>query len=413
MKLLAFTILGLIAVSMQAQKLDGLADIRARFEYRHGFGSLMPDTTPAVFVSQRSRITIDYENKTIKLRVSPQNVKVWGDNLSNARGDLNNAFHEAYAEIKLNSRIWIKAGRQELSYDDHRILGNVDWAMQARSHDAFLIKSNIDTSHLFHLGFALNANKETNFHENYTVSQYKALQYFWYQFKKRSIKLSILTLNNGMPYLVNKIEKIVYSQTTGARFVYARNKINLDFSTYIQTGKISTNSVMANYLGLNINYNFFNNLSIGLGGEHLSGKANNDMSTVNKSFNPLYGTNHKFNGYMDYFYVGNHLNTVGLNDIYINFLFAKNKFTAKLTPHCFLTAANYYYASVKQKNYLGTELDLTLGYKLYDNVKIDAGYSQMMANRTLELIKGVSQKNVNNWFYISLIINPKIFTQKL
>ncbi|MDZ7608893.1 MAG: hypothetical protein U5K79_25710 [Cyclobacteriaceae bacterium] len=37
-----------------------------------------------------------------------------------------------------------------------------------------------------------------------------------------------------------------------------------------------------------------------------------DLTDTNdKSFNPLYGTNHKFYGYMDYFYVGNSHGQVG------------------------------------------------------------------------------------------------------
>ena len=34
----------------------------------------------------------------------------------------------------------------------------------------------------------------------------------------------------------------------------------------------------------------------------------------NNSFTPFYGTNHKFNGHMDYFYVGNHIGNVGLRE---------------------------------------------------------------------------------------------------
>ena len=42
----------------------------------------------------------------------------------------------------------------------------------------------------------------------------------------------------------------------------------------------------------------------------------NGDASENKAFTPFYGTNHKFNGFMDYFHVGNHANSVGLIDIY-------------------------------------------------------------------------------------------------
>jgi hypothetical protein len=50
----------------------------------------------------------------------------------------------------------------------------------------------------------------------------------------------------------------------------------------------------------------------------------NDTSSDVKSFNSLYGTNHKFNGWVDYFYVGNHAESIGLVDINTVFGYAVN-----------------------------------------------------------------------------------------
>ena len=404
----------LSTVTISAQQFDINSDLRARFENRNGYGTLKPDTEKATsFISQRTRLVFDYSFKNIKLRVSPQNVKTWGDVATNSKTDANSAFHEAYGEIKMNEKLSFKLGRQEINYDDARIFGNVDWAMQARSHDAFLLKFNPNTKNQIHFGLALNANKETNFYENYTIPQYKSLQYLWYHTDFEKLNLSVLFLNNGMPYLVGTEEKVDYSQTLGSRLVFKNGALSIDGAAYLQTGKIADNSVNATYFSANINYKASTNFNTSVGFEMLSGKDQNDTSTDMKSFNPLYGTNHKFNGYMDYFYVGNHTNSVGLTDVYVNIGYEKNKLSAKLTPHYFASAASIYSAGVKQGNYLGTELDLTLGYKMYENVTVDAGFSQMFASSSMAVLKAGNKNAGNNWAFISIKINPNLFSNKV
>lgn len=412
-KYLLLMALSLLSVVGKAQQFDINADLRARFENRNGYGTLKPDTEKAAsFISQRTRIIFDYSFKNIKLRVSPQNVKTWGDVATTSKTDANNAFHEAYGEIKMNDRLSFKLGRQEINYDDARIFGNVDWTMQARSHDAFLIKFNPNAKNQLHFGLALNANKETNFYENYTVSQYKAFQYLWYHIDFEKLNVSVLALNNGMSYLVDTEEKINYSQTLGSRLGFKHGGWTMDGAAYLQTGKLADNTVNANYLSANVAYKFSPLFNTTLGFERLSGKNQNDTSTDVKSFNPLYGTNHKFNGYMDYFYVGNHTNSVGLTDIYATFNYEKNKFSAKVTPHYFASAAAIYKATEKQDNYLGTEIDLTLSYKMYDYVTIDAGFSQMFASTSMEVLKQGNKNAGNNWAFLSIKINPNLFTYK-
>ena len=405
------TLLGTITIS--AQQFDINADLRARFENRNGYGTLKPDTEKAAsFISQRTRLIFDYSFKNIKLRVSPQNVKTWGDVTTTSKTDANSAFHEAYGEIKMDEKFSFKLGRQEINYDDARIFGNVDWTMQARSHDAFLLKFNPNSKNQIHFGLALNANKETNFYENYAVLQYKSLQYLWYHTDFEKLNFSILALNNGMPYLVGTEEKIDYSQTLGSRLVFKNGSLSIDGAAYLQTGKIADKSVSANYFSANINYKASTTFNTSIGFERLSGKDQNDTSTDMKSFNPLYGTNHKFNGYMDYFYVGNHANSVGLTDVYATLNYEKNKFSAKLTPHYFASAATIYKAGEKQNSYLGTELDFTLVYKMYDYVTIDAGFSQMFATTSMEVLKGGNKNAGNNWAFISIKINPNLFNYK-
>ncbi len=151
--------------------------------------------------------------------------------------------------------------------------------------------------------------------------------------------------------------------------------------------------------------------------ERLSGIDSKEKAegSDNKSFTPLYGTNHKFNGWMDYFYVGNHGGSVGLMDIYIPLKYSVNKFSVALVPHLFSTAAT---VAIQNEgswkdydNNLGTEVDLMLSYAMSKEVMLQAGYSQMFATETMQVLKGGNYENSNSWAWVMLSFKP-VFYQK-
>ena len=149
------------------------------------------------------------------------------------------------------------------------------------------------------------------------------------------------------------------------------------------------------------------------GFEFLSGTDQGPSDGKNNSFNPFYGTNHKFNGWMDYFYVGNHANNVGLLDIYAPISFQKNKVGLKLIPHFFSADGDIMKPGFeKADSYLGTEIDFEVKYALVKNVMIFAGYSQMFATESMEIIKGGSKDETNNWGWIMVTFKPTFFKKK-
>jgi len=115
---------------------------------------------------------------------------------------------------------------------------------------------------------------------------------------------------------------------------------------------------------------------------------------------------------MDYFYVGNHLNSVGLQDVFLKLNYNQNKWQFNLIPHIFSTAANVYKAGNKMDSNLGTEIDFTTNYTVQKDVTLTAGYSQMFASNTLKYLKGVDNSYTNNWAWIMISINPRLFSSK-
>ncbi len=419
-QILLLMMVALFATPMFAQEFNLSGELRPRYENRYGFQSLRYEGDDAGnFISQRTRINFDFKNEKMIFKVALQNVRVWGDVGTLASDDQAIAFHEAWAEGLISEKFSMKLGRQEISYDDQRIFGSVGWAQQARSHDAFLLKITPNENQRLDVGIAYNADNQSNIDGLYSnAAGYKTFQYGWYHGIFNDFELSFLLLNTGVEYLENEGTEnedttIDYMQTIGPRGTYKTGKISADASIYFQTGKSLDRSVNSSYFGANFGYKITDDFSAGIGGEYLSGKDMDDTSSDVKSFAPLFGTNHKFNGWMDYFYVGNHANNVGLTDIYLNLGYNINKWSFKLMPHYFASAANVIDENgQKLDNYLGTEIDFSISYKIIKSIRIDGGYSQMLATKSMEAIKGGSSSEQNSWAWVMVTFKPNLFNHK-
>lgn len=419
--LLSFLVI-LFAANLSAQQFDLSAELRPRYENKFGVQTLRVKGEEAGnFVSQRTRLNFDFKQDKLVFKASLQNVRVWGDVSTLSSDDNATALHEAWGEAILSEKISLKLGRQEIVYDDHRIFGNVGWAQQARSHDAFLAKFTPNPNHRIDVGLAYNADSQASLDAGYSnAAGYKTFQYAWYHGDFNKFGLSFLLLNTGKEFEdVDDNNKLTvdFMQTVGPRFTYKSGDFNANAAGYFQTGKgvdtdlNTTYDVSASYFAANLGYKINDNFSVGIGGELLSGTDMNDTSGKNKSFSPLFGTNHKFNGWMDYFYVGNPHNNVGLTDLNATISYKKNKISAKLIPHFFSTSADVIDGNGdKMEANLGTEIDIALGYKLSKTITLNAGYSKMFATDTMEAIKG-GDKDVNNsWGWVMFTFKPKLFS---
>ncbi len=401
-------ILTLVATLTYSQlKID--AEIRPRAEYRHGFKTLFPNNTDAaLFTSQRTRLNFAHSIEKLNFYVSIQDVRVWGDVPQLNSSDNNGlSLHQAWGELMLDSNFSLKLGRQEVIYDDSRIFGNVGWAQQARSHDLALLKYKKNAFRI-DLGLAFNQSKENLTGTDLTTPKtYKAMQYAWLHNDWSNFSASFLLLNNGL----QSPDGIKYSQTVGTHLKTKKDNLNIAANLYYQFGNdVANNDLSAYLLGLEANYKITDKTKVGLGVELQSGNDYNTAAGKNNAFTPLYGTNHKFNGFMDYFYVGNHANNVGLLDIYAKVNLKLNK-KSSLTAfvHSFSAAADINTSVSKQ---LGTEIDLVYAYKFTKEIGIKAGYSQMFASEGMEILKENSDNNTNNWGWVMITIKPTLFSSK-
>ncbi len=399
-------------------------EVRPRMEYLHGYSTLTDkDADPAGFASQRTRINFNYSHDRIKMGVAMQDVFLWGAQPQLFSTSNSVSFHQAWGQYFLTPSLSLKLGRQELVYDDERIFGNSNWDQQGRSHDVALLR--YDGMLRIDIGAAFNQDEKHLSGANYNLHNYKMMQFVWLNTDiVDNLNLSLLFLNNGYQYDYVVVEdghhhdksKDVFNQTLGGRLVFTPDNFNVHASGYYTMGKDEKDrELSAFYVGLGADYDLTDDWTIGMGWEHLSGTDQKDMienpdGYKNKSFNPFYGTSHKFNGFMDYFNAnGNWSNSVGLNDLFASAQFSRRNIEFNITGHAFLTAASV----VKDGNinetmesYLGTEIDLTMSYKLSKTSNVVVGYSQMIGSETLQALKGGDKDAVNNWAYVMFTFKP-------
>ena len=411
-RILLFAIL--LVQFVQAQTFSTDADIRSRFEYRHGFRNLIPeDIDPAAFVVQRTRLNFGYTADKLKVVVSIQDVRQWGDTQQIATSDGNNSLSlfQAWAELNLSDAWSVKLGRQPLVYDDQRILGGLDWAMQGRVHDLAMIKFKDENTKL-DVGFAFNQNNINPTGGGFAGTTYnltgaftyKAMEFAHFNQTWGKASLSLLFMNNTFENTT--VNDFYHRQTTGTYFKFPIGSVNISGSGYYQFGEAAVDVDLAAYqVMLEASYKPGKTL-FALGYEMLSGTDANDDK--NKTFIPLYGTNHKFNGFMDHFYVGKP-NPSGLNDLYAKAVFKTGEKSSLLTKvHYF--AANAELAADADK-YLGTEVDLVYTQSLMKNVALKIGYSHLFAGDSLEGFPGntTNPASTQNWGWAMLVIKPSLF----
>ena len=406
------------------------ANLMARGEMRRGglpVTDVGEEKDRANFVVERARLILGYERDFLQARVSIQHEGLWG---SESNGELN--IYEAWAQLKTKNGFFTRVGRQELVYDDERILGNDDWAMAALSHDVLKVGYE-GHGHKAHAFFAYNQNNKNviggNFYKN-GAQPYKSMQAVWYHYDVPKIPLgvSLIFMNVGMQSGTEEKNHTTNQQLFGGYLKFKPKRFSLEASYYRQTGKASLNyesgmdlPLKAWMAGVKTGYDFNSYVSAYAGYDYLSGdkefvvpeQGAIGMTLHSKitAFTSIFGSSHKFYGAMDFFYVSAYYgtNSPGLQNLY-------GGVTIKPVKNLSIDAA-YHYMSIASnltnlKKTLGHELEVFASYKIMRDVSVAAGYSYMKGSETMERLKRSTDKRQMHWAWLMLSISPRIFSAK-
>ena len=118
---------------------------------------------------------------------------------------------------------------------------------------------------------------------------------------------------------------------------------------------------------------------------------------------------------MDYFYASSFVNGLnpGLWDNQVNVAYKpSSKVNLSLAYHYFSITGDVYEGNDKLSKGLGSELDFQVDWVIMKDVKLSAGYSTMLGTNTMKAVKGGNSSHWQDWGWLSININPTIFTTK-
>ena len=442
------------SITSTKAQLTATGQIRERTEIRGGFGTLLKEgEKAALFNSQRARLNLGYSGYRFKTFMALQDVRVWGQDASSINRtttEANNGvlLHEAWGEVSLIDTLStiqnfsVKIGRQQISYDDQKVLGGLDWLQQGRRHDAIVLKY-ANKGWTADAGVAFNQNRELSAGNIYNGTNaaysagtngigtlYKSFQYLYVDKKFSFGDISFLFFKDdfnkytnvvsGSPAVTTKVygQGVWSRNTTGLFFnTFVTRKFNLTGSVYHQGGADKDGrSLNANLASVTATYQLGRKWFVGPGIDYLSGNDGTKTVTAtskNNRFDPLYGTPHKFWGYMDYFYVASGFGNQGLLNYFLKAKYnAKDNLSFTFDLHGF-ESANTLAGNLTK--YLGTELDITVKYALTKMINLEAGYSYMQATNTMAsaAVKNVDNADLTPHFgYVMLNITPNFLAKK-
>lgn len=389
------------------------AHFRNRFELRDGYKKLAAEgSTPAAFISQRTRISFIFENENLKLKFTPQDVRVWGDEqLSSSTGVFGDYasldMFEAFIQLKTGQNSWLSVGRQQLVYDNQRIFAARNWNQNGIAYDAVVFKLKTENIE-FHAGSSWNSTGENITDNFYDPKHIKSLNFLWVKpHISANWDISFSHIASG----VTKSEtenKLYFRQTTGVYSTYKNDGLTFSGNLYYQFGKNNTGKKVSAWLA-DADFSYTSGtITPGIGVSYLSGNKHINGET-DHLFDVLYGGRHRFFGGIDYFSnFASHTKQGGLADYYFYFNWKLNaKTNLQNTGHYFCLAQTNENAPANKN--LGYENDLVLKHKFSNWGALECGYSFFLPTNALKAIQNVPKAKFSQFMYLQLTVTPVLF----
>jgi len=411
-------LLGTVPLVSNGQNVLIDAEIRPRTEIRDGFKTLnVQGNDPGLFTSQRTRLGLTYASGLLHAQVTIQDARVFGQRAVSST-DASIGLYEGWAEVLLTPGGTLKVGRQTLKYDDNRLFSSPAWSNTGTSHDLALFKYNLNDWQL-HLGMAYNNSSEISSELLYANTvKYRSMAFAWLSKDIfPGMNVSAILVNEGIQDTVGvgtayKQLKMNHAYTYGGNLKYQTldSKLSVLGTAYFQSGTNSKGKEMEGRLAaIKVDYSWNKSVAFNLGADFFSGDGKpSDGKQTN--FKKLYGSDHTFNGVMDYWDAPL---DQGLLDYY-------GGVTSKIGKRIGMDAAYHLfqtdYALSTGRKDLGSELDVILNYKLNTQTTVQVGWcSYFKTDNTLVAKKIAAGTKVNfpQWAYVMLTIKPTLFSSAM
>ena len=412
--LVGWMLLGIMTSKAQTVTIDG--EIRPRIEFKDGFNKpLLQANDPGVVSTQRTRLNLLYKTALMSTGITLQDARTFGQNP--VQSDVATVgIYEAWSELLLMPGTTFKIGRQTLTYDDRRLFSSPQWSNTGTSHDIGLLKLALNDFQA-HVGLAYNNNTAITQETYYTpVNKYRYLNFVWLSKEiTKGLSITATAVDEGVQDTMVIKAKNYKKTAMNHAYTYGGNiKLDRDsfpitaFATaYFQGGEDEKGlKLNGKLLALKLGYKATNYLSFSVGTDYLSGD-NNSTDNLHSNFKKLYGADHYFNGYMEYWRTP--LNE-GLLDYYGACYGKINEvMNVECGYHLFNSDKKLTYNNSLVGKSLGSEVDLILNYKLNEYTNIQAGYCKYFTTDNTLSSKGIAPTAATvapQWAYIMFTIKP-------
>ncbi len=258
--------------------------------------------------------------------------------------------HQFFLTYKFTDSFSVKAGRQEIIFDDARLIGNVGWRQNGQSFDGAVFtfkkgRNKLDVAYVYRVNTIflthINLDGLYAFHDTFTVSKNMKITAFAYLLDTESVEPD--SRDSG---------------TYGIRLLGSVENFSYDFTYAIQNDFADGENHGGDMINAFFNYNF-GKFALGAGYNMISGQDGND-----RPFDTLFSTAHKFNGWADQFLATNGGNLInGLDDYFFQFSTVIGGHKVVAVYHMFDTNQNVTYGEK-----YGDEFDLLVIKKINKNL---------------------------------------------
>jgi len=407
-KLTLFVLFFICEANLNASnKVEFNSEFRVRSEYRAGYKLPLDLNLKAGFLTlQRTRIGFSYKSDFLTTQFTIQDSRVFGQ-YTNASTESSFIAYEAWSEFCLFPYTNIKVGRQTLHYDDGRLFAAPSWSNTGISHDMILFKSSINDWR-FHLALAYNNDNEVLFDTKYSDKyKYRSLYLGWLAGKiSDNLNISAILVNEGVQ---DSLSKMKHSFTYGGNlnFTSSDKSFQASLSCYLQSGVNKNSLKMSGEMySVILEYKVNQKFSTFTGFDFFSG---DNISGDNKqtNFKKLYGSDHTYNGYMDYW---NTPPERGLTDFYIGLkIQANSKSQVKTNFHWFHTDNPQGICG-----FIGSEFDILFDYNFKRIGDLQLGLCSYIKNANTLILKKTDfegKTRFPHWAYVMLTIRPEAFNK--
>ncbi len=355
------------------------AELRVRSEWRDGYRlSSTSEAEGALTTVQRNRIGISGSWNRLSFKAEFQDVRNYGQPGGNTQGNAGAA--EAWGAYRFSPSLSVKVGRQMVDFDGGRVIGAANWANPGRFLDGIRLDRKGKSSRTSIL-YTWDELAETS----------RFIAHHEWRFDRHRLSLFSFDQKSNTEF---------QAFTTGLTGYWAlgdQGSIRTETHLQWQEGAGSGHLIACEAQRKGKDGGVWK-----IGGDLLSD------SRSGQAFQPLLGTNHKFYGWMDHFYVG--ASTDGLTDLRLTrqFPIYAKRLQGGATLHHFRTYGG--------DALLGNELDLWLTGQEKEGIRWFAGWSLFDPTTThidrqghlpIES-SGDAAEHLQQWGWVSIQINPSI-----